>query len=165
MPATTGARQASPPSDRQKERQAFREHLRRHNLKMTRERETILDEIYRIEGHFRPDDLLVRFRTNDIRISRATISRTLDLLVEAGLVRRETFRRGGAHYERVHKVQGHSHHDHLYCTACGAIFEFHNEMIERLQDEVCASFGFEPHSHSHQISGPCRACRRRWAAG
>jgi Fur family ferric uptake transcriptional regulator len=143
------------------ERQVFRDHLRHHGLKFTRERDRILAEVYQVEGHFRPDDLLVRFRTNGIRVSRATIYRTLELLVAAGLVRRETFRGSGAHYERAHKVEGHSHHDHLYCTSCGAIFEFHNEEIERLQEEVCQGFGFEPHSHSHQISGSCRDCRRR----
>ncbi len=142
------------------ERQVFRSHLRRHGLKMTRERDRILEEIYRLEGHFRPDDLLVHFRGRGVRISRATIYRTLDLLVSAGLVRRERFRGGGAHYERAHTVEGHSHHDHLYCTSCGAIFEFHNEEIERLQDEVCDGFGFEAHSHTHQISGTCRDCRR-----
>lgn len=163
MAALPGARSTTRSPAQGEERQAFREHLRRHKLKMTRERDCILEEVYRIEGHFRPDDLLVRFRTNGIRISRATIYRTLDLLVEAGLVRRETFRGSGAHYERAHKVEGHSHHDHLYCTACGAILEFHNEEIERLQDEVCAALGFEPHSHSHQISGHCRDCRRRSA--
>ncbi|MFQ5670389.1 MAG: Fur family transcriptional regulator [Acidobacteriota bacterium] len=143
---------------------AFRDHLRRNGLKLTREREQILEEVYRIEGHFRPEDLLVRFRTNGLRISRATIYRTLDLLIASGLVHRETFRGGGAHYERVHTVHGHFHHDHLYCTGCGAIFEFHNEEIEALQNLICASFDFEPQSHSHQIWGLCKSCRRRTGA-
>lgn len=141
----------------------FRDHLQSQGLRMTRERRRILDEIFRTEGHFRPDDLLVRFRTDGIRISRATIYRTLDLLVAAALVRRESFPGGGAHYERAHKVQGHTHHDHLYCVSCGAIFEFHNEEIEQLQDEVCQGFDFEPLSHTHQISGLCGPCRQRTA--
>ena len=143
------------------ERRIFRDHLRGAGLRLTRERDRILSEIYRFDGHFRPEDLLIRFRNRGSRVSRATIYRTLDLLVETGLVRKEGFPGGGAHYERAHKVQGHNHHDHLYCTACEAIFEFHNEEIERLQEQVCAHFEFEPHSHSHQISGLCRDCRRR----
>ena len=139
---------------------AFKRHLRERGLKVTRERRRILEEIYRTEGHFRPDDLLVRFRTDGVQISRATIYRTLELLVGAGLVRRETFHGGGAHYERVHTVEGHSHHDHLYCTSCAAIFEFHNEEIERLQNGVCEQFDFEAHGHSHQITGLCSNCRR-----
>jgi Fur family ferric uptake transcriptional regulator len=143
------------------ERRIFREHLRGAGLRLTRERDRVLTEAFRIEGHFRPEDLLARFRNRGSRISRATIYRTLDLLVETGLVRREGFPGGGTHYERAHKVQGHGHHDHLYCTTCGSIFEFHNEEIERLQENVCAHFDFEPHSHSHQISGLCRECRRQ----
>jgi Fur family ferric uptake transcriptional regulator len=128
---------------------------------MTDERRRILAEVYRQEGHFRPDDLLMRFRSAGLKVSRATIYRTLELLVGAGLVIRETFRGTGAHYERAHKVKGSSHHDHLYCTACGAIFEFHNAEIERLQDVVCRQFGFEPRGHTHKISGLCRRCRPR----
>lgn len=141
----------------------FRNRLRREGLRMTPERSAILAEIFKIEGHFQPDDLLVRFRTNGVRISRATIYRTLDLLVTCGLVRRETFA-GGTHYERAHNVKGHAHHDHLVCSSCGAIFEFHNSEIERLQERVCREFGFEPHGHSHQISGHCADCRRRAAS-
>ncbi len=141
----------------------FRALLRHEGLRMTPERSVILTEIFKIEGHFQPDDLLVRFRTNGVRISRATIYRTLDLLVSCGLVERETFA-GGVHYERAHHVEGHPHHDHLVCMSCGAIFEFHNAEIERLQERVCRSFDFEPHGHSHQISGVCADCRRRAAA-
>ena len=137
------------------------EYLHLQGLRMTQERRRVLDEVFRTEGHFRPDDLLVRFRTDGIRISRATIYRTLDLFVEAGLVRRESFAGGGAHYERAHEVQGHTHHDHLYCVSCGAIFEFHNEEIERLQEQVCQDFDFHPLSHSHQITGLCGSCRGR----
>ncbi|MCZ6649998.1 MAG: Fur family transcriptional regulator [Acidobacteria bacterium] len=140
----------------------FRALLRHEGLRMTPERSVILSEIFKIEGHFQPDDLLVRFRTNGVRISRATIYRTLDLLVSCGLVRRETFA-GDAHYERAHHVEGHAHHDHLVCTSCGAIFEFYNSEIERLQEVVCREFDFELQGHSHQISGLCADCRRRAA--
>ena len=114
------------------ERRLLQEHLRRNGLKMTRERELILEEVVRLEGHFQPDDLLVRFRRRGMPVSRATIYRALDLLVDVGLVHRETFRGRGALFERAHRVQGHSHHDHLQCNVCGTLFEFHNEEIERL---------------------------------
>lgn len=140
------------------EQRLLREHLRRKGLKMTRERGRIVEEIFKTSGHFRPEDLLMRFRGRGVTVSRATVYRTLDLLVDCGLVRRETFG-GGTHYERAHHVEGESHHDHLVCSACGAIFEFHNAEIERLQDQVCAEFGFEPHGHSHQITGLCADCR------
>jgi Fe2+ or Zn2+ uptake regulation protein len=95
----------------------FRDLLHGQGQRMTPEREIILAEIFQIEGHFQPDDLLVRFRTNGVRISRATIYRTLDLLVSCGLVRRETFG-GGAHYERAHHVEGHSHQITGLCAEC-----------------------------------------------
>ena len=150
-----------------KEIDSFRQHLKARGLKMTRERRRVLEEISAMAGHFRPDDLLVRFRTRGIEVSRATIYRTLELLVSSGLVIREVFPGTGTHYERAHEVKGHSHHDHLYCTGCSAIFEFHNEEIERLQEMVCEEFGFKAQAHTHSITGLCRRCRqprRRGAA-
>ena len=83
------------------EARTFEKHLHGKGLRMTRERRRILDEVLGTEGHFRPEDLLVRFRTGGVQVSRATIYRTLDLLVEATLVRRETFA-GHPSWRRCH---------------------------------------------------------------
>ena len=161
-PLVPGAREVPRPGS---EHKVLVEHLRSNGLKMTRERQVILDEVLGLDGHFRPDDLLVRLHSRKIPVSRATIYRALDLLVGAGLVHRETFRERGALYEKTHRVQGHNHHDHLHCTFCDSLIEFHNEEIERLQEKVCRQFGFQAQSHSHQIQGICRKCLPKVRSG
>jgi Fur family ferric uptake transcriptional regulator len=101
----------------------------------------------------RPDDLLVWARAHHPRVSRATIYRTLELLVSAGLVRQMTFGdKSAQHYEQV---LGIPHHDHLICLACGRVQEVFSADLEREQDALCARHGFEVH---HPQSRGLRGC-------
>lgn len=133
----------------------FREYLARHRLKMTQERKAILEEAFRIQGHFDADDLLLRFRRMGRPVSRATIYRTLGHLLDSGLLRKVVVGQGQALYEPVH---GREHHDHLVCLGCGKLIEFSNDDIEELQSRVCREHGFRMTRHVHQILGYCQAC-------
>ena len=138
--------------------EAFESYLRRRELRMTLPRRKLVEKIYRIHDHFDADGLLVEFRKKNIRISRATIYRTLELLSEANLVTKTAFRDNKASYELAF---GHDHHDHLICNACGAIVEFKDDVIEARQKRICKRFGFAIACHSHKIYGLCSLCRRR----
>src|ERR1051326_3849620 len=91
----------------------FADFLQQQGLKLTSEREALLREIFSIHYHFEADELLVKLKQNNLKISRATVYRTLELLVKAGLVRRVPLGEDHYHYE---PVSGNSHHDHLVCT-------------------------------------------------
>jgi Fur family transcriptional regulator, ferric uptake regulator len=141
-----------------RERDIFRKYLERRGLKLTAERQALFDELFARHEHFEADDLLVRLRAKHKKISRATIYRTLDLLVDSGIVGRVRIRESGYRYERLRAGE---HHDHLICNECGRVIEFYEPRIESLQDEVCEGYGFLPLSHSHQMRGICRQCRPR----
>ena len=136
----------------------FSEFLQQQGLKLTSEREALLREIFSIHYHFEADELLFKMKQNNVKISRATVYRTLELLVKSGLVRRVHLGEDHYHYEHV---SGNSHHDHLVCTTCGAVIEFHDEELERRQREICERKKFTPTFHNLQILGLCDACRRR----
>ncbi len=148
----------SKPSASSRERQIFRKYLERRGLKLTAERRALFDELFARHEHFEADELLVRLRAKHTKISRATIYRTLDLLVESGIVGRVRIGESGYRYERLRAGE---HHDHLICTECGRVIEFYEPRIEVLQDEVCDRYGFLAISHSHQLRGICRRCRPR----
>jgi Fur family ferric uptake transcriptional regulator len=137
------------------EKKQFTEFLRRKGLKTTKERTTLLDEIFSTHRHFDADDLVERMRAKGKKISRATVYRTLELLFACGLVGRVRLNEEKYRYERMRKGE---HHDHLVCTNCGKVIEFVEPRIEALQDEVCSRHGFSPRTHSHQIWGICSAC-------
>lgn len=139
----------------EKQEALFADYLRRRNLKLTPERRTVLREVFQHHGHLDADQLLVRLRTKEERVSRATIYRTLELLVDSGLIWKVSLGGSQSHYELAY---GAKHHDHLICMSCGQVIEFVNERIEQLQEKVCRDHGFHPMRHNMQIFGHCSKC-------
>jgi Fur family ferric uptake transcriptional regulator len=131
--------------------------LHAKGLRRTAARRKILDAVFHGRGHFTAEDLLDAMRSRDVRVSRASVYRTLALLVEGGWVETREFRRGQLMYECM---VGQHHHDHLICTVCGRIVEFENEEIERLQDETARRHGFRLETHSLRLFGRCASCLR-----
>ena len=140
------------------ERAVFARYLKEKGLKTTRERTTLLEEIFSTHRHFDADDLVSRMRERGKKISRATVYRTLDLLHECGLVGRVRLNEEKYRYERLRRGE---HHDHLVCQSCGKVIEFVEPRIEELQDEVCRRHDFFPVSHTHRIRGTCSPCRKK----
>jgi Fur family transcriptional regulator, ferric uptake regulator len=145
-------------AEHDKEIGRFKAFLLQQGLKLTRERESLLREIFATHYHFEADELLFKLKEKGVKTSRATIYRTLDLLVKSGLVRRVHLGEDHYHYERVTRD---SHHDHLICTTCGAVIEFHDEELEARQTEICRRKKFTPTFHNLQILGICDACHRK----
>jgi len=142
----------------QREITRFQEFLDRQGLKLTRERVALLREIFATHYHFEADELLFKMKEKSLKISRATVYRTLELLVKSGMVRRVHLGEDHYHYEHV---RGDSHHDHLICTTCGTVIEFVDEELERRQREVCERKKFMPTFHNLQILGVCESCRKK----
>jgi Fur family ferric uptake transcriptional regulator len=142
----------------QREINRFQTFLAGQGLKLTNERAALVREIFSTHYHFEADELLFKMKEKGLKISRATIYRTLELLVRSGMVRRVHLGEDHYHYEYV---SGNSHHDHLICTTCGSVIEFHDPAIEERQREICERKKFTPTFHNLQILGVCEACRRK----
>lgn len=140
-----------------REMSAYREALASKGLSVTTQRLKLGEIVFSTHGHFTADELAARVRKAGLRIGRVTVYRTLNLMVDAGLVEERSFQRGRMHYE--HTV-GHAHHDHMVCLSCGRIIEFESEAIEREQQLAAARQGFAVLHHSHTLFGYCRACVR-----
>lgn len=136
----------------------FQKFLQTQGLKLTSERTSLLREIFSIHYHFEADELLFKMKEKSVKISRATVYRTLELLVKSGMVRRLHLGENHYHYEHV---RGESHHDHLICTTCGSVIEFHDPALEARQREICERKKFTPTFHNFQILGVCDACNKK----
>ncbi len=139
-----------------KAKKIFTDYLKQKNLKVTGEREQILEAVFETHEHFDAEELLMTFKTKKISVSRATIYRTLDLLIECRLVKKLYFGESQARYEHVF---GHDHHDHLICSNCGKIIEFYSDQLEAVQSRICGQYDFKELDHSLRIFGVCRECR------
>ena len=131
-------------------------YLAQRGLKSTRQRSLIVETFLGAGGHLDVDQLLLRVRAKDPRVSAATVYRTMKLLTECGLAHAQRFGDGHTRYESAFNRE---HHDHLICTGCGAIVEFENDRIEALQDSVARRHGFRVTHHKLELYGLCRECQ------
>ena len=126
----------------------FRKLLTREGLKMTTARVSILEDILSNDSHRECDQIHKDLLSNKIKVSRATIYRTLDVLVKYEYIRKLDIGDGKIRYE---KKLGTSHHDHMICIDTGDIIEFHNNEIEELQDKIAKRHGYKVIRHVHQL--------------
>jgi len=126
-------------------------------LKQSRQRDAVAEAFFSTPGHVSADELVLRARALDARVSVATVYRTLKLLGESGLAIPRHFGEGQTRWE---SAVGRPHHDHLVCNRCGVIVEFANDEIERLQTLVARRHGFAVESHRLELYGVCSECRR-----
>jgi Fur family ferric uptake transcriptional regulator len=119
-------------------------------------REQILDVFLRQEGHLSADDLVDLIRREDQRISRATVYRTLQWMVDAGIARKVDFGEGRFRFEHSYR---HPRHYHLICKTCNRSSEFLSSDIEALVEEVAAARNFASSQSVVQIYGTCEECR------
>ncbi len=137
-----------------KEVGVLKAHLARHQLKLTRQREHILEAFLRME-HVTAEQMYRHLEKKEPHIGLATIYRTLNLFCEVGLAQARHFGTQTQYDNVSHK----GHHDHLICTSCGKIVEFENCDIERLQEQVAKKNGFTIQTHKLELYGLCSGCR------
>ena len=135
---------------------SFVESLRPAGSKRSSKRDTIVNVFLRQEGHLTADNLVDLIKREDERISRATIYRTLQWMVDAGIARKVDFGEGRFRFEHSYR---HPRHFHLICKTCNRSFEFLSSDIESLIEEVAAARGFSARQSVLQIHGTCDACR------
>ncbi len=135
--------------------QLFEEYLGKTGGRVTQQKLSILEEIYKTRTHFEVEDFIDRIRAKDKKFSRATVYRTIKQLLDAGLIQKILTRDGKVYYERT---PDHHPHDHLLCNVCGKIFEIKDEAVDTLLSQACAAIGFRPEYRSLHIYGQCQRC-------
>lgn len=140
-----------------KEERVLVEALRARGMRVTSERLALLEEMFSQHAHLDADQLFRRMKAHGHKISRATVYRNLDLLVECGLARKYRLGQNRFLYEHVHPGQA---HDHIVCRACGQVVEFVSPAITALLDQICKAHGFEERESSVAVSGLCGICAR-----
>lgn len=139
----------------------FGRYLREQGLPVTHQREAVAEVVFGSQEHLSVDDLEGRLRERGDRIGKATIYRTLDLLVRSRLVEEHDFGEGFKRYE--HRLSRQPVHEHLVCLECGKVIEFQSPEIQAVEDRVRGEFGFLPARHRLEIYGLCRECREAGA--
>jgi Fur family transcriptional regulator, ferric uptake regulator len=130
--------------------------LRPAGGKRSSKRDRVLAIFLRQQGHLSADDLFDLVRREDRGIGRATVYRTLQWMVDAGLARKVDFGEGRSRFEPSYR---HPRHFHLICNRCHRSSEFLSSDVETLMDEIAGARGFEASQAVVQIYGLCEDCR------
>src|SRR6185503_16407113 len=139
-------------------KQKFMAFLDQKNLRLTAQRQAIIDTVFSTEEHFTAEQLLTWSRERDRSVSRATVYRTLPLLTESGLVRAMDF---GKDYKFDDpNYADHPNHNHIICQDCERIVEFESEKIAQLENEISQRLGFSVKSQRLQITGTCEVMKK-----
>ncbi|MDP9348563.1 MAG: transcriptional repressor [Gemmatimonadota bacterium] len=137
----------------------FRRYLRQQGLPVTQQREVVADVVFNSSEHLSVEDIEAALRARGERIGKATIYRTMEILVRSGLVEEHDFGEGFKRYEHLFGAQ--PEHEHLICTHCGKVTEFQSPEVVRLQEEVSRAHGFISTRHRLEIYGVCGDCQAR----
>lgn len=135
----------------------FRRYLRDQGLPITQQREIIAEVVFNSNEHQSVEDIEAKLRSQDDRIGKATIYRTLEMLVKSGLVAEHDFGEGFKRYE--HLFGQAPVREHLVCTECGKVKAIDTPELQRLHQEVAEQQGFMPARYRMTIYGICRDCQ------
>jgi Fur family transcriptional regulator, ferric uptake regulator len=145
-------------ADRIPLREYFTRYLHDRRLPITRQRLEIADALTRVPDHPSVVRIQQELARRGIRVGTATVYRTLDLLVESGLVRAHDF---GDGFKRYEASPDQSRHEHVICQRCGKVVEFTNDRLERMLEMIADELAFLHRRHRVEIYGLCAECRSR----
>jgi len=132
------------------------EYISVNNLKITKQRRTVLKIFLESKDHVSVEELYNEVLKTEPKIGLATVYRTLALLTKSGLALEMDFGDGQKRYESSYRSL---HHDHMVCTECGKILEFNQPLIEKYQEEVAKQKNFKITSHKLDLFGLCQDCK------
>lgn len=133
---------------------ALRSTLHRRGMRMTPQRQLVLDAVREL-AHATPEQVCKQIQHTTPTVNITTVYRALDLLEELGLVRHTHLGHGAPTYS----VDEHEH-VHLVCHRCGAIDEVPCEMLDGLASDLDTHRDFALDATHLALSGTCRDCRQ-----
>jgi len=131
--------------------------LGRAGYRQTWQRRKLTDLIAARDGHFTAADLETDAREQGVGLGRATIFRTLEALLQAGVLERIELADGSHAYVACAP----RHHHHAICTGCGAVVEFDDRELSTVVAALARSTHYRIDDHRVELFGRCPACQAR----
>jgi Fur family ferric uptake transcriptional regulator len=140
--------------------------IRGHGYRLTVPRQAILDVLSKTSDHLSAEDIYLKVHKIHPAIGLTTVYRTLELLVQTGIVFKFDFGDRRARYELAEGPKAVGHHHHLVCTGCGRIIDYKDfideerELLKRTEKGLSKKYDFEITNHLIQFYGFCNTCRK-----
>lgn len=131
--------------------------LQDSGYRLTSPRRAVIEATQRLDRAFTADELLRELSTRRSDVGRATVFRTLDVLVQNGVLDR-IHRPDGCH-SYVLSIPGEGHHHHLICSDCGTVVQFEDCTVAPLLEELSQRTNFQISDHWLEVFGRCESCQ------
>ena len=135
----------------------FRRYLRDQGLPVTQQRETVAEVLFSSPDQQSVEEIEQKVRARGERIGKATVYRTLEMLVKSGLVAEHDFGEGFKRYE--HLFGQPPVREHLVCTECGKVTAIHSPELLTIHQDAAQKHGFLPARYRLAIYGICKDCQ------
>lgn len=145
------------------EQEHFKEVLRGRGLKVTNQRLLVLETIADRPGqHLTAEEIYELAKEKYPEIGLATIYRTVQVLVDLGVIDKVSFDDGFVRYELGDaEADSRHHHHHAICLRCGKVISFEGDLLETLEEALYDTMGFVVTDHEVKLTGYCRECAKR----
>jgi Fur family transcriptional regulator, ferric uptake regulator len=140
-------------------RQRIHDYLLHKGFRKTVQREAIIEAAFGTTEHYAAEELLTMARRIEPSVSRATVYRTLPLLVECGVLKELDFGKDYKFYDP--NYIDHPGHNHLICLDCSKVVEFEDRNIDTIEDCITKRLGFTPATKVLRIEANCDELKRR----
>ena len=136
----------------------IKDSLKQQGVRLTRQRQILLDLIDQSGQHLDAERLYQLGREKDPKLNRVTVYRTLKLLKAGGLVDELDLMHhsGDQHYYETRLKQEHAH---VICLRCGKIEEFFGDPLRKMREQIQSHFGFEIVLARTEVGGYCAHCQ------
>lgn len=139
-------------------REKFKSFLVKHNLRMTGQRIAIFEAVFKEKTHFTAEELLDKARDIDHTVSRATVYRSLPILVESNLVREVDIGSNTMYY--MPNKDDSTPMAQVICSDCQKIFEISAPFLEWYGNSVSQKLGLTPVSQRLQVTATCEELKK-----
>ncbi len=132
--------------------------LRKHGIRLTRQRELLFEIIHNSHTHLNADQLYELAKKRNSKINRVTVYRTLKVLKQEGLIDELDLlhHEGDQHYYETRLKREHAH---IVCLRCGAVQEFFGKPLKLLKEQIESDFGFQILVARTEVGGYCADCQ------
>jgi Fur family transcriptional regulator, ferric uptake regulator len=132
--------------------------LRTRGLRLTTQREAVCEAVFNCPGHICAEHILEHAAATypRLRMNKTTVYRSLDLMMELGLITEHKCGDGRAQYEPASRGD----HSHMICRCCGTLFDLEPQLATDFREGLNARYGFRVELESYPILGLCSSCRR-----
>jgi Fur family ferric uptake transcriptional regulator len=131
------------------------EKIKREGYKITPARLAVIGVLETHPEHLSHNQILAEGKKIHPRLSRATVYRTMELLVRLKLIRPLYLTDPTQRF-----VSASGGHHHLVCTGCDTTFEFDHCTVDQLAQRLSEQFNFEIRNHLLEFQGLCECCQQ-----